>query len=267
MKKFYILMVALLLGTTVFSQAVFEEDFQAGTMPSTFLLYNDANTPHANIASLFPDAWSVIEDPNDATNFVAASPSWFTSAVIADRWMVTPAITVGPNMDLKWTARAQDPDYKDGYTVKISTTGMNKTDFTTDAFTIASEQATNTGHTYNLANFNGQTIYVAFIQNSTDMFYIIVDDIGVGNFTGIEETASVETTVSLYPNPCTDQLKVTANSAIQTLKVVNALGQVVMEQTCNNAQVTLDVTSLQSGLHYVTGTTATGTFTEKVMVR
>lgn len=163
------------------------EDFESGAMPANFTLINDNNTVYTSIAALFPTAWAVRPEPADTTNMTAGSPSWFAAVAPADRWMITNSIVVGANYTLKWRAKAQDPAYRDGYAVKISTTGKAKADFTTTAFTVAAEDSSWVNHSYNLSSLSGKTIYVAFVQNSTDMFYIMVDDIKVGVNTAKQE--------------------------------------------------------------------------------
>ncbi len=268
MRKFYFVLAAVLLCNAAIAQVAFEENFNTGVMPAGFTLINDANTVDQNIAPLFPDAWVVLPEPADTSNKAAASTSWFTAPVQADRWMITPAITVGTNMFLTWRGKAQDASYPDGYSVKISTTGTAKSDFTVDVFDVVAETSTWSNRSFDLSAYNGQTIYVAFIQNSTDMFYILIDDIRVGIATSVEEMAVAETSVRLSPNPAVDYLTVNASQMIQTLRVVNTVGQVVMEEVVNANQVVLSVSHLQAGIYFVTGTTADGsTFNEKVMVR
>lgn len=143
-------------------------------------LINDGNTVNDQIVAMFPNAWDVIGEPADTANKVAASPSYFAAVAAADRWMITPGIKVVKNMSLAWRGKAQDPNYPDGYKVMISSTGKAKTDFTTTVITLTAETADNwTTHKYDLAAFAGKTIYVAFVQNSTDMFYLLIDDVKV----------------------------------------------------------------------------------------
>jgi hypothetical protein len=269
MKKLYVVLVAVLFCNAAMAQIAFEENFSAGTMPAGFTLHNDANIVAPNIAQIFPDAWVVRPEPADTTNMVAASPSWFTDPTAqADRWMVTPAIAIGPGMALAWRGKAQDASYMDGYAVKISTTGTAKADFTIDVVSLPAETSTWTSRHFDLSAYNGQTIHVAFIQNSTDMFYIMIDDIKVGVLTGIEEAAAAVTTVRLSPNPATDYLNVHSSAMIQTLKVINAVGQIVIEETVNANHAAISVSHLQAGIYFVVGTTADGsTFNEKVIVR
>jgi len=268
MKKLYVVLVAVLFCNAAMAQIAFEEDFSAGIMPAGFTLYNDANVVAPNVAQIFPDAWVVRPEPADTTNMIAASTSWFTAPVQADRWMITPAITIGQGMALAWRGKAQDASYPDGYAVKISTTGTAKADFTVDVVNLTAETSTWTSRHFDLSAYNGQTIHVAFIQNSVDMFYIMIDDIKVGVLTGIEETAAAATSVKISPNPATDLLNVHSSAMIQTLRVVNTIGQVVIEETVNGNQAVLSVSHLQAGIYFVVGTTADGnTFNEKVIVR
>jgi len=270
MKKFYILLAILFIGKFSFSQIVFQEDFQSGTMPGTFTLINDNNTVYTNIATLFPTAWSVISQANDTANKVAASPSWFTAVAPADRWMITPAIVLpaGSNLALTWKSKAQDPAYKDALKVKISTTGINKTDFTVSAYSspATGEDTAFTTKSYSLQSLAGQTIRVAFIQQSTDMFYIIADNIKVAPATGINEVNADNSVINVYPNPAKDFVTVSSASTIKTVKVYNTIGQVVVEKSVKENMVKISVSELKAGVYFVATETEKGTFTKKINV-
>lgn len=267
MKKFYILLAILLVGKFSFSQ-VFFENFQSGSMPSTFTLINDNNTPHANIASLFPTAWSVIDQPGTTDNKVAGSPSWFTAVAPADRWMITPAITLpaGSNLSLTFKSKAQDFDYKDDLKVKISTTGINKTDFTINAYSSVEEDTAFTTKSYSLQSLAGQTIRVAFIQQSTDMFFVFVDDIKVDQSSSVNDIKADNNTISVYPNPAKDFITVNSVATIKTVKVYNTVGQVVVEKSVKDNVTKINVSELKSGVYFVATETEKGIVTKKINV-
>lgn len=269
MKKFYILLAILFIGKFSFSQ-VFFENFQGGSMPSTFTLINDNNTPHANIASLFPTAWSVLAQPGDTANKVAGSPSWFTSPVPADRWLITPAITLpaGSNLALTFRSKAQDFDFKDGLQVKISTTGANKTDFTINAYTspLGEEDTAFTTKSYSLQSLAGQTIRVAFIQQSTDMFFVFVDDIKVAQPSSVNDITADNNTISVYPNPAKDFITVNSIATIKSVKVYNTVGQVVIEKLVKDNVAKIAISELKSGVYFVATETEKGIVTKKINV-
>ncbi|MEA3445104.1 MAG: choice-of-anchor J domain-containing protein, partial [Bacteroidota bacterium] len=162
------------------TQYLYFEDFQNG-MPTDITLYDiDGLTPAANVAS-YTEAWNIIENFDLTGDSVAASNSWYSPAGTANDWLVTPGITVGTDAFLEWDIKAQDPSYADGYMVKISTTGTTTSSFTTTVYTIASASSTWGTISVNLdaLGFTNTTIWVAFINNSTDMFLLLLDDIKV----------------------------------------------------------------------------------------
>jgi len=269
MKKFYVLLAILFIGKFSFAQ-VFMENFQSGSMPSTFTLINDANIVDANIASLFPTAWTVISQPGDTANKVAASPSWFTITTnAADRWMITPAIVLpaGSNLTLSWKSKSQDQAYKDALRVKISTTGINKTDFTINAYTNLAEDSSFTTKSYSLQSLAGQTIRVAFVQQSIDKFFIIVDDIKVATtVVGINEVASENTNFSIYPNPVKNELNISSVASLKNVKIINAIGQEIMNENVMGNHYKVNTSSYNKGVYFVQIESEKGKSTKKFVV-
>lgn len=104
-------------------------------------------------------------------------------ALNADNWMILPAFTIptdASEFNISWFERGQDANYAaETYTVYISTTGRQVSDFTTIALS-----STATGNwvkkTISLADYADQTIFIAFRHQCTDMFYLNIDDIRVG---------------------------------------------------------------------------------------
>ncbi|MBU0487522.1 MAG: choice-of-anchor J domain-containing protein, partial [Bacteroidetes bacterium] len=155
---------------------VFQEDFEAG-IPSTFTLRNlDGLTPDANV-NYVTDAWVI--DPSTPSDLAIQSTSWYNPVGAADDWVILPAISIPANARLRWNACAVDSDFPDGYQVRISTTDTAIASFTTVAFSIAAENPAWTNRTISLSAFAGQDIYIAFRNNSFDMYLLLVDDIEV----------------------------------------------------------------------------------------
>jgi len=165
----------------------------AGTypFPAGWLLRNvDNNTPDATV-SYVNDAWEVREDFGDSgSNCVAFSTSYYSPAGTANDWMWTPAIALpAGTFSLTWRARAYDPDYRDGYEVRIMGAGVEPTGGTgvlgnqisssTSVFSVAAEETTWTLHAVPLTAYAGQTIHVGFRNNSNDKFLLVVDDVTV----------------------------------------------------------------------------------------
>jgi hypothetical protein len=116
-------------------------------------------------------------------NYGAYSTSWYEPVGMADDWLVTPQITLGPSSDLSWETWAPDAAYPDGYEVRISTAGPDVAGFMANPalFTIADEASTFTSHTVDLAaaGYMNEAVYIAFRNNSNDEFVLVVDDVQV----------------------------------------------------------------------------------------
>lgn len=167
---------------------VFSENFEGvalssgvGNVPSGWTLHNvDGRTPATSVNFMGSDAWKV-RSVNGTK--AAVSTSWYSPAGASDDWMVTPAITIpaSGNIFLKFKEFAPDPNYPDGYQVYISTTGTAVADFTgSAALTVnGANSAELTTKLVDLSAYYGQTIYIAFRNNSNDRFLLYIDDVEV----------------------------------------------------------------------------------------
>lgn len=189
MKKLFtlpILLMFLLFATTSEAQVIFSEKFDApSTFPAGWKIANvDKKTPEVEDIT---DAWVSLDD--GAGNFSAYSTSWYDPAGRSDDWMWTPAITLTGTTpkQLSWDAMAIDPDYPDGYEVRIMTvapTGSygvigNMLSASTQYFTISAENPDWTHRIIDLTALNGNTIYIGFRNNSNDQFLLTIDNIVV----------------------------------------------------------------------------------------
>lgn len=73
--------------------------------------------------------------------------------------------------------------------------------------------------------------------------------------------------LSVYPNPASDNLNINSSENISELSIYNILGQKVKQVKVNSNESTIDVSSLNSGTYIITINTATGSKTEKIVIR
>mgnify|MGYP002072192550 CR=1 FL=1 len=180
MKNFFTLFCLLMAASAVNAQILFSQDFENGMAPMT-LVDNDGKTPAANVAA-YSAAWTVASPTFGNGTKVAISNSWYNPPGAADDWMITPAITItDPNTLLQWEAKAQDGAYPDGYQVRVSKTNTDLTSFTDVIFSIPAELTSWQERGVSLADYVGETIHIAFRNNSNDMFLLLVDNILVSN--------------------------------------------------------------------------------------
>lgn len=185
MKKLLLLFVLVSLFTGAKAQVdiIYYEDFSGG-MPADYTLYDlDAKIP---AITFFQGQSNWIVNAGFAE--AAISTSWFSPAGIANDWMVTSGIDVptasAPENKIlaSWFGACSNSTYPDGYEVYISTTGTAVADFTTKIFSIANATVAGSTQSYDLSTYAGQTIYLAFRNNSNDGELLLIDDILVGEF-------------------------------------------------------------------------------------
>lgn len=193
----FILALFMLQATETTAQVFFEQDFENGIEPMT-LIDVDGFTPHPNVAA-YPDAWNAVNPAFGNGTNVAVSNSWYSPAGAADDWMITPAIEItNENTVVSWSAKAQDASFPDGYEVLVSTTGNEVADFTDVIFSTAAEVTEFTERSAALGDYVGQTIYIAWRNNSNDKFLLLVDDIKVEAIQALAVSATAFSTTQYH---------------------------------------------------------------------
>jgi len=222
-------------------------DFQDGYMPAGFKIYSDSNTPATNIANMFPDGWNVIT--LDSIEYFAAAPSWFTAVAPADRWMVTAKIDLTTGNYLQFDIKSQDADYLETMAVKLSTTTNDKSAFTTELWSSNAVPGTLTNHVFDLSAYNNQSVYIAYVLTSTDMFYGVVDNIKIlGQASGLNDISN--SNFGVYPNPANDFVTIyDANGA--DVKVIDMLGRTLITKNISSLNETISIKDLHSGMYMI----------------
>jgi len=234
MKILAIILISSFFCSKAIAQiTVFETDFQTGIPVSMTIIDNDSNTPNTAVSE-FTAAWICVSDPENMADSVAASTSWFETADTADRWIITPALTLGSFGNLiSWNAKSQDASFPDDYYILASTTDMNLTSFTDTLGYIQQENFEWTERNVDLSEegYDNQTIYIAFVLRTFDGFKLYLDDISVikEDNSGISELG--EQNVQIYPNPCHDNISIQSEFPIHQIYIYDMTGQKVLEST------------------------------------
>ncbi|MBL4594403.1 MAG: choice-of-anchor J domain-containing protein, partial [Flavobacteriales bacterium] len=175
------------------------EDFESGWPAGYARFNNDPFTPNPGVNPPFTGtnatAWLDLDIGGDG-NTTASSTSWNNPGPgqQGDDWMMTSAIVIpNANQMLTWDAVAEDPFFPDGYEVRISTTTQTTAAATTVLFSTLAENSFTTQRSVSLAAYVGQTVYIAFRNNSTNQFILSIDDVWVGT-TGPGCTATITKT-------------------------------------------------------------------------
>ncbi len=275
-KNLLSLTIALVLTFTgAFAQLTvnYSENFNSGTIPAGYTLYNvDGRTPDPGLAG-FPNytswatnAWIPLVNQGDT---VVASTSWYTPVGAANDWIVTPAIQLGNSPVLSWKARAIDADYPDGYQVVVVTSNaLASLQAATPVLNVPAETTTWNTRTLDLTSFANQLVYIGFRNNSNDKFVLLLDDILVTNKRGYDAELSFSSFPGQYtmiPRPHVQPLTLSArvkNNGFLPLTNVAVKVDIFKDVLTNNVYTftsTPTIATLNPGA--TTALQTTGTYT------
>lgn len=168
------LLAALFMVGAMNAQMLLDEGFDGG-IPSTWTMYNDANTPR--MAQLFPTAWVDSRALLGGYGY-AVSTSYFSPAATANRWLVTPRIAV-PDSHYYLTFRASSYDHPEKLVIKASNTSVQQNNFTITLQTIEHLPGNWTTYSIPLDDFEGTSCYLAFQLKTYDGYLCLLDHVAI----------------------------------------------------------------------------------------
>ena len=167
---------------------VYQQNFE-GDFPGNMTVIDiDKQTPHSQV-SIFGKTWSKYKM---GENNVAAVTSYFSPSGTANDWLITPAIDVTTNNKLVWKAASLNSNYRETYKVLISTQEPDAANFDASKFTLLKEVVDEmpylNSHMIDLKakGYENTKVWIAFHYISADKVVMALDDIIVGQYTGVE---------------------------------------------------------------------------------
>lgn len=182
-----ILSVATLAILCQINAQIFNSGFENnnGTPISSYTKINaDGNmvASYAPVQEFNTEAWIQFYDGFD--NKIAFSTSSYDPAGTSNDWLITPSITIPAvgTPTLYWKAKSYDFDFTDSYSIKVSEIDNQMASFTTTLLHITGEQAYDfNARSLDLSAYKGKTIHLAFINDTTDGYFLSLDDLYISN--------------------------------------------------------------------------------------
>ncbi|PKR80269.1 hypothetical protein CW751_10465 [Brumimicrobium salinarum] len=258
-----------LLGANLTAQvSILEENFDNGNIPATWsVIDNDGNAVDASVQE-YDKAWIYKEDPINVGNGTASSTSFFDPIDRADRWLISPQVTLGGSGNyISWKSLSKDASFPDSYKVMISTTGNATTDFTDTLEIVSNETPYWSSHTTALSNYNNQSVYFAFVNTTFNGFKLFIDSVYVREQDPLK-VVKEEMNLYVYPNPLRENITISLdNSIIEQVQIFNISGNLVKEpvvmETIN--ELNIDVRTLKSGVYFLRVKTPTRIINKKLI--
>jgi len=271
-KKITILILTFITIQVNGQNILLSEDFNSGSIPSNFTTYDlDGQTLDPILYTWMTPQASFV-NVNYMGAIFAGSASLFTSAGTADKWMVTPAISLSNNSDtktLQFDAAKGDLGTTDGIEIYVST-GSSPADFLSTA---ALYNSTGIGHSFlgegwdgidvDITPYSGQTIYIAFRNNNTNQMVIGIDNIEVieqSVANNINEEIS-ENLFNIYPNPTKDAFSI--QGEYLSFKLYDSLGKLTLSSTKKEK---INISFLNNGIYSLKIQTKDFVITKKLII-
>ena len=247
--KTCILLISLCWFTTSIGQVpLVYETFDAGIPVDWTIIDNDGNTPHSDVSE-YSDAWIVVQDPDDVSNFVVSSTSYFQPVDRADRWLITPNVTLGASGNyISWYGKSHDASFPDSYKVMLSTTGTAITDFTDTLLLVTNEEPDWTFHEFEIEDFANENVHIAFVLTTFNGFKVYLDTISLRKEDPLSVGTPVkESNIKVYPNPTSDYLTI-QGEGIEEVQCHSTDGKLMFTKT---SPTKIDVIALPRGVYFL----------------
>lgn len=239
---------------TGLSQTIlFQESFSTG-IPATWSIVDEDGLTPADDVIEFTEAWIPFILGSDTC---AASTSYYETEGSTSDFLITPKISLGNFSKINWSARSVDASYPDGYLVLISTTDSLISSFTDTLMVVEAEPNyfTTKGVELDLAGYANQDVYIAFNNNTDNGFILLLDQVTVLGAETASLTKSLETEISIYPNPTIDFITVQSSSELVLIRIYALDGTLILTSVKN----TISLANLATGNYILHVDTKNGT--------
>lgn len=263
----YFIFLSVCSSFTFGQTEILNETFQAGIPASWTVVDVSQQTPDTSVSE-YTNAWIIKADPENEADSVVSSTSFYSPIGQANNWLITQPITLGAYGNyLKWNAKSHDPSFPENYKVLISNSN-NIENFNDTVRLVVLENPEWTTREVDLSElgFNGQTVYIAFVHTTNDGFKLYLDDISVRKEDPLALDEIHEIEIALYPNPASEEFKISSSAAIEVVYIYSAEGKLV-NTIQNYTGNSISTIGYQRGIYFVKVKSGMTFATQKLIVR
>lgn len=201
MKKVLLFVLAAFFACyTMNAQTLLEEGFESGIPATWTTIDNDGDGENWADASSILAGWgySASDFSNTGSN-CAMSISYDDASAAsfdADNYLVTPQLSIpSAGAVLSFYVRSIAGTYPDDYMVKLSTSGNAAANFTVTLQDLETASGSWTNVEIDLSDYAGQSVYIAFVHQTSDMYALLLDDVTVSGLSATPEISLIAVTL------------------------------------------------------------------------
>jgi len=213
----------------------------------SFMVFNPtATTP----ALPSPNNFEAVSAPKSMACFAAlAVPG--AGVTTNNDWLISQSLALGLNGNtLTFFAKSADAAYPEKFKVGISTNGIAPANFTFIS-PIVTTTSNWVQYSYNLDAYASQNIRIGINCISDDKFALLIDNFKVTKSANLSTDNFSQNQFLIYPNPAQSILNIESKTSlvIDTLRIYDLFGKLLLEKTQNTNQVTVE--NLSNGVYII----------------
>ncbi len=177
---------------------------------------------------------------------------YYTSEAHSD-YLISPRFSIvdGSTDGLSFFGYQQNDDYPEPIDVLVFDENLNNFLGTLSEDLIMPEANTD-NYIFDLSAYEGEDVRIAFYTDTTDQWAVFIDDFQVTSFSSLgTNTPDQSITFEYFPNPVEDELTLKAQANIDSIEVLNILGQSLISLSPSVMEAKVDMSSLQTGAYFV----------------
>lgn len=114
-------------------------------------------------------------------------------------------------------------------------------------------------YTFDLEQWKGKTVKIAFVKNGT--YQMAMDDVNIVTTSSSDIQSDNKEDIAIYPNPVSDYLNIKSAEDVSCIDIFNSAG--VLVKRANKSQSIIDCKELNAGIYFLQATTPKGKKTFK----
>ena len=250
--RFILLFIIAFIAETSFSQVVLNESFESTTFPPTGWtkkggnLQNNTNWSRG-LSSLYVQLAHIGQAGAISESCI------YPTNVSPNNWLITPALNIQIGDSLEFFIKNSSSQYpSEHFELRISNSTNDTSSFSAPIYEhnfISTESSTWLQKIFNLSQYAGQTIYIAFIHNKCfgqDMLFL--DDVKVWHSTNSSVFENNTENIFIFNN---NLLTFKNIDKIHELSIYDITGKLIISNFVNNLQKTYNLNHLQKGIYII----------------
>ena len=221
-------------------------DYVNKNQPMAFMAFNPYTTS--------PALTNALPDSTGGLKYGACFAAADINGGANDDWLVSPEVIIGGPAEIRFLAKAFSLNYSpERFKVLVSTTGSDPADFTNTITPLPYVQITDTAwqqYSYDLSDWENQSVHVAINCVSEDAFIFCIDNIEIDTIGTVGIAEPIGSSFGVYPNPANEKINLQDVSGSE-LTLFNSLGKVVFRKDNTLHSISIDVSALPVGVYYL----------------